>query len=84
MDQLASCPLKSSPSFADGSEEDKAKTLEAIELSLVAVVEHNGIAARIKERVWSHMRGWSEGPWGLNPKAHQQIQLIKSEALCDL
>jgi hypothetical protein len=85
MNQLiASCPLRESSSSYDAPEEkEKAKALDAIELSLTDVVENRGFVARIKERIGRQMKGWGETSWGLTLQARQQIDLIRNEALRD-
>jgi hypothetical protein len=47
----ASLPLQTDSAFTDGAEQEKARLLEAVEQSLIEVVEPKGIAAKIKGRI---------------------------------
>lgn len=48
-----SLPLQTDSAFTDGAEQEKARLLEAVEQSLIEVVEPKGIATKIKERIKS-------------------------------
>lgn len=54
--------------------------MDSLEHSLSEVVEHRGLAVRIKERIGREMRGWKSG-WGLTAKAEEQLLLIRKEAM---